>query len=215
MPLINTIIPVQAFERIRDRIAEILLEELTNQAQLTGDLDIQAKVFLERSVPFEKTSIPAVNVCFIGGTYGGQTAIHTEGNTYNYAIDVHHAAKSTQNDPGDSLSAFRLHKLLGKCRAILEDPRYKTLGFEAPFIMNRHVQRVDIADYKEGDALSMGMGRLTFAVRVAENADLIVPELIDGADTVVKLGNTDKGFAWSGGNINPKYVLEFELQAEI
>lgn len=214
MALINTIIPAQAYERIRDRIAEILLDELTNQAQLTGDPDIEAKVFLERSVPLDKTNIPGVVVTFLGGQYSGQTVIHSEGN-YTYEIAVCHGAKSTQDNPGDAISMKRLHKLLGKCRAILEDPRYKTLGFAPPFIMRSKIERIELTNPKEGDALSISMGRLTLAVRVPENADLIVPKLIDGYDTVVKMGNTEQGYVYSGGNINPKYGLEFDLQIEL
>lgn len=214
MALINTIIPVQAYERIRDRIAEILLEEITNQFQLTGDPDIQAKVFLERNVPLDKTNIPGVVVTFIGGQYSGQTVRDSEGN-YTYAVDVCHGAKSTQDNPGDTISMYRLHKLLGKCRTILEDPKYKTLGFTPPFIMRSKIERIDLVNPIPGDAVSISMGRLTLAVRAPENADLIVPKLIDGYDTVVKLGNTEQGYVYSGGNINPKYGLEFDLQIEL
>lgn len=62
MAQINTIIPVQNFELIRDRIALILATEINNQFVLSGNEDINCYVWLERSTPFDKIENPIINV---------------------------------------------------------------------------------------------------------------------------------------------------------
>ena len=56
MSLIDGIIQPRAYELIRDKIAEILLEEFANQFALTSDADLNLhKVYLERFVPLDFT----------------------------------------------------------------------------------------------------------------------------------------------------------------
>lgn len=199
MSVIENVIPQQAFERIRDRIGSILLDEINHQVLISYDNEIEAGVYIERFVPFDKTEMPAINVTLARGSYDNKNSISADG-TYNYSIDVYTSAKSSDAKKGDSLSAVRLHRLLGICRAILENPQYKTLGFAAPFIARVSVVDINIAEPIKQDAISVIMGRLTLAVRVPENVELITPRLIEGYDTTVKLGLTNKGYQFSGDN---------------
>ncbi len=201
MPQITDPIPAQAFEVIRNRIGEILIDELENQVDKFYKLELDATVFIERFVPFDKTAVPAVNVSLARGDYDIQTAINSDG-TYRFNIDCYHKAPSTVAENGDSFAMFKLQTLIGACRAILESPKYITLGFAAPFIEHREAENIQIAppvDAKDGS--SIVMGRLSFIVRVPENNDIITPKLIAGFDTQVKLGLTDKGYIYSGDNI--------------
>jgi hypothetical protein len=194
MSVIQGPISPQAFEVVRDRIAEILADELHNQSVLAGDDEIDANVFVERFIPFDKTDMPAVNVMLARGTIDGQSAIQSDG-TYLFNIDAYTKAPSSDVQMGDSIAIVRLHKLIGLCRAILENPRYKTLGFQPPFIMNRRAVEISIADpdSKANDGMCSAMGRLVFSVKVPESCELIVPPLIAGYNTQVKLELTDKG----------------------
>ena len=200
MGQIKKIIPAQFFEVIRNRIAEILVDELDQQVLLTYDTDLEAKVYLERFVPFDNSELPAINVSFSAGDYNNQTARDVDG-TYSYFIDVFTQAKTTDDDRGDKLAIFKLHKLLGVCRAIIQNPIYKTLGFEPPFIMSRQISRIFIAEPKEGDTLSVVMGRLILTIVAPEDTQLLTAKLIKGFDTQVKLFLTDKGYIYSGDNI--------------
>jgi len=200
MALIKGIIPPQFFEVIRDRIAEILVDELDGQVLLTYDTDLEAKVYVERFVPFDNTEMPAINVSFSSGDYNNQTAIDADG-FYSYFIDIFTRANTTDDDPGDKLAMFKLQKLLGVCRAIIQNPIYKTLGFNPPFIMSRQISSIAIATPKEGETLSVVMGRLILKIEAPEDVQLLTAKLIKGFDTQVKLVLTDKGFIYSGDNI--------------
>ena len=60
--IISGIIPPQQFEIIRNKIGLILFEEIGNQFVLTADEKINAKIFVERFIPFDKTDFPCINV---------------------------------------------------------------------------------------------------------------------------------------------------------
>lgn len=196
MSLITQAIPPQAFEIVRDRIGAILADEINRQFIITGDAELDLDVWVERFVPFDKEEIPTVNVSLVSGAFSGHTQKNTDG-LYSYAIDVHAKAKSSEDDRGDSLAVIRLHRLMGICRAILENPYYKTLGFTPPFIMNRHCESVSIADPGRQDATSAAMGRLIFSVRVIENTELVSPAALYMNNTRVKLHETDKGYFYA------------------
>ena len=201
MAQIKEIIPAQYFEVIRNRIAEILTDELDNQVVLTYDADLEATVYVDRFVPFDHTDTPAVNISFAEGKYDNQTVVDVDG-TYVFFIDAFTRANTTNSDRGDKLAMFKLHKLLGVCRAIIQNPIYKTLGFEPPFIMSRQISNISIAaPQKEGDALSVVMGRLILTIVAPEDTQLLTAKLIAGFDTQVKLSLTDKGYIFSGDNI--------------
>ena len=210
MPQIPAAIPTQAFELIRNRIAEILVDELPSQATLAGDSQLNARVFVERFVQFDLTELPAVNVSINRTAYSEQTQRNTDGE-HTFSVDVHTSAKSTSTVRGDSLAIFRLQKLLGVVRGILEDSRYKTLGFAPPFIESRKVTAIEYAQPTEGDGTSTVVGRITFVVRAPDRSGVVTPELIAGYDTQVKLALTNKGYIFTGDNIPVPPVTGAEI----
>lgn len=198
MSQITLPIPTQAFELIRDRIGEILADELANQVDAFYKTELDAKVFVERFVPFDETDIPSVNVSLVRGDFDIQTTINTDG-TYRYNIDCYHKAPTTDAKRGDTASMQKLQTLLGACRAILESTKYITLGFAAPFIEHRSSENFQIEPPVDAkDTANVVMGRMVFIVRAAENNDIVTPPLIKGYDTQVKLVLTDKGYEYTG-----------------
>lgn len=196
MSVIDGIIPPQKFEIIRDRIGEILGDEFANQYSLTLNADLDLAVWVERFIPFDESELPAINVSLATGAFGGHAQGTTEG-TYTYFIDVHTKAASTDDDKGDSLASMKLQKILGICRAILENPKYKTLGFTAPIIFFRKCETLSISDPGKQDAASAVMGRIGFSVKTTETVDLIIPTQLGRSDTTVKLYLTDRGYFYS------------------
>jgi len=191
--LITEIIPPQAHELIRDRIGAILAVEIANQVIIDGDYEMDADVYVERSKPFDKTEVPAVNVSLARGSYDSQNQGNTRG-TYAYNIDVYTAAKNTEDIAGDVRSAFKLQKLIGWCRFILEHPVYTTLSFDPPFISHRSCAELSIKETVPEDATSQCMGRLSLTV-VANNApELLAAAQINSHYTTVKLSATNKGY---------------------
>ncbi len=198
MALLTQKIPEQNFELVRDRIAEILADEILAQSlivPLTPELN--AKVFVERFVPFDKTDIPCVNVVFANGNYDNQNTLTADG-LYKYNIDVYAKAKSTTIEGGDKLASIKLHRLLGICRAILENPQYRTLAFAPPSL--QRVTVVDIAieqPQNTQDGSSVIMGRLTFDVSVCEGTQLQSANNISGWETSVQMDETPQGYQFS------------------
>ncbi len=190
-------IPTQNFELIRDRIGGILADELASQAILRSEPDIDATVFVERVVPFSKENAPAVNVMFDSGDFSNQDTVSSDGN-YTFFIDVYTSAKTTATDRGYLRSVKNLHAILGVCRAILENPVYRTLAFASPSITHTNVAAMNIKDpSNDQDAASIAIGRLTFRVRVPEGVQLINANNIAGYITSVKLLETNKGYIFT------------------
>lgn len=193
----------QAFELIRDRIGQILADEIVNQVSQGWINDVywtsESQVWLERFVPLDKTELPAVVVGLTRGDMEWHTQQQSNGN-YRFNIDCYSSAKSTEDSEGDSEAMIRLHRLMGVVRAILENPRYKTLGFEPPFIQNRHMESFGIGNPAKEDALSTTFARWSFVVRVHEETELISPPMIKGYDTTINLDLTNKGYFWRANN---------------
>lgn len=192
-------IPPQKFELIRNRIAEILYIEIENQWVLSYDADLIIPVWVERTVPYDHNEAPCINVNLANGNYDNKDATIVDG-TYQYNIDCYTKAKANGVDGGDKLATIKLHRLLGVCRAILENQAYFNLAFDQPYIGHTEVSSLSIAEPGNKDADHVMMGRLTFTVRAPETSELKEANLIEGYDTSVKLLLTDKGYVFSGDN---------------
>lgn len=210
--IITQAIAPQSFEVIRDRLGRILAEELPNQATLLLQDDLNANVWMERFIPIDKTELPSVIVTLAEGNYDGQTVVQNDG-TYRYNIDVHMNSKANVLERGDTKSMTRLHRLLGVVRSILMDSKYKTLGFAPPFIMNRHIESLQIQNpnQKEHDGDHTVMGRLVMSVKAPETGSEVPISTMQESDTSVSLDSTDKGYKWVRLNDVSYYNFDYAL----
>lgn len=195
MAKILNVIPNQNFELIRDRITEIIIDELAYQNDYINyeDDKLASAIFTEHSTPFNEDELPAINVSFAGGDYSNKNVKTVEG-TYTYNIDFFIRAESTTDNDGDYLSAVRLQRVMGVVRYILEDPIYRNLGFSYPKISLVKLNTIAIADSKQQDIANINMGRLVLEVRCSETTELLTPNLIAGYETTVKINNTNFGY---------------------
>jgi hypothetical protein len=194
---INKIIGQQNIELVRDAIAAILEVEVDNQYLLTYDKNLQAEVQLESNNPFiDKVDLSVIAVSLLKGQFANKHQGSSDG-TWQIGIEVFCKAKSTQTRNGDVISTLKMHRLLGICRYILEDPQYKTLIFQPGFILGTLISDELIYDMKVHDAVHVAGGRLIFTIRVNESNSLIVPKYLDGYDTIVKLATTQLGYRYS------------------
>lgn len=209
MPKILTAIAPQAFELIRDQLAAILADEIDYQGVLTYDPDLlRMNVFVESNNPNDKEDLPLINVSLATGSWPDRKGYdgNIKGN-YIYNIDVYSSSPASINEdgtylPGDNLSAIKLQKIMGKCRAILENPIYKTLAYKPGFIERVGLQELNIrAEGKGNDALNTSMGRLTYLVEVQEKVTLLHGSPLLEWTTVTKINNTDDGYLFIGTNI--------------
>lgn len=201
MPKILTGILPRSFEVIRDRIGEILAEELPSQATLLTEPDLDVKVWVERFVPFDKEELPAINVLFNRGDYGN-TNIRSQHADFNFEIHLHSKAKSSATDRGDVLSMEKLQRLIGVCQAILMDSSYIRLAFDpptvAPLISGREVKSIETFSGTDNkDAESVAMGRIILSVLATDTVEFKPSTVLGGYETSVKLGLTDKGYVFS------------------
>jgi hypothetical protein len=196
MAVIPHLITAQAFEIVRDRIGAILADELESQVTAYGNYYAEVTdVWVERFIKIDKTEVPCINVTLAQGELNAQSQLQSDG-IYTFNVDCYHGSPATDTEDGDTLAMVKLQRLLGICRAILEDSRYKTLGFAAPFVMNRHVSNVGVATPGKEDADNTVFGRLQVVVRVPENTDALTPALLAAYETQVKLALTDKGYRY-------------------
>lgn len=197
--IITEAISTGSFELVRDRIAAILADELTSQATLQLDPNLNVKgVYIERFVPFSHTDCPSVNVSLDSGEYSSFTRLRQDG-TYQFFIDVYEKSATIDNDRGDYLANVKLQKLANVCRAILSHHKYNTLAFAPPFIEHTEVKNIRIGTpQNKSESENMVMARMTFEVRVPETVQPITPTDIDGYTTKAILGLTDKGYLYGG-----------------
>jgi len=193
--LIDYKIPKQSFELIRDQVASILALEWADQDafQVTN---ANTQVYTERIVPPEANEQRIINVMVNNVAFDGHTVQQTD-DTVTLFIDCYVKAKFTKTQNGDQLALSRLHRMLGTCRAILENTRYKTMGFTAPFIMHRRALRIEIAQPNTQNADSHVMGRLVFEVKAPDANEGVEGVLFGQNDTTVFLNETNKGYLWT------------------
>lgn len=202
MALINGLIPQQNFELIGAQIAYILATELVNQGLLSSPQTVYTTcVGYERFIPVDETEYPFVNVVYARSDYDNKDQTEVDG--YNkYYIVGYTSAKTNAIDSGDKRATLKLKRLLGLCRAILENPIYRTLGISVPnntigFTFTKVgsiiIPKVD----DNGDLLNSNMGYLEFYVKATENIIVIDPIPVGGNDTTVKLYDTEEGFYYA------------------
>lgn len=197
MPNIFEPIPAQSFEIIRDRILEILLDEITNQQEITYD-STSINFCQERQGPnFNYTELPLINVCLANGDYPSKNTTNANG-IYYYTIDCHTKANaSDEYENADTLAALNMQRLLGKCRAIMANPYYNTLAFAKGFIARVACVSISISEPTKGDMYSTAMGRLTVSVEANEVSELITPENIAGYQTRITIDSSTKGYKYT------------------
>lgn len=197
MARINGIIPPQSNEIVEAAIVSALTDELANQYILTNNAAMNATVHGERVVPLDVvTGYPAINVKLDRGDYSNKDQTLVDG-LYKYYIVAYMSAKSTTSVDGDKKANANLQKLLGICRAILENPVYNNLALSRPFIKSTKVSalQVGVTDETLGAENSV-CGYLEYIVEVPEFVTLIDPVALTSSLTQVKLYSTDKGYLW-------------------
>lgn len=188
MPKIDFQIGQQSFEIIRTRVFDILVDELSGQTAMAG-----VGVYAERTVPFDSSELPAINIKVAqidnSNKHQGQSRQEQVFTIDSFALGV-----SGDDSRGDFLAALEAQKIAGVCRYILEDTRYKTLGFVPPFIEKVFVRSLSFTDHNTNDTEYIQQVRIELVVQAPEINQLVPPRLLEGYQTEVTLDNSDSGF---------------------
>ena len=201
--LITVEIKPRNFELVRNRIGLILYNEFEFQDYVSTDPFFQRpQIKVEKSVAFDSTEIPLINVSLSHGIYDNKDVQKTDG-TYTYNIDCYTKGKEQviegEKISGDTLSAIRLERMLGIVQAIFDNPVYMTLNFARPSVSRVTVENINVRDTEKEnqDALSTAMGRVQLSVLVPEANDLITPSALESYQTNVRLGLTQQGYIFN------------------
>lgn len=208
MAILQELIPDRLYEQLRDRIAEILIDEIQGQIDLGHSVQL-SKLYVERTTPIDKLKVPCIVVSMSDGQYDNRDMVSVDGN-YTFFIDAYTKSKATADDDGDTLAAKKVHKLIGVCQSILTSSLYDNLGFDRPFISESWVETiafgpVDPANRQStiSDSQMHFMGRLQFKVRVQETSENAVPEVLYEFQTQVKVDGSSQGYIFTGQNTIP------------
>lgn len=195
MSLINTIIPAQGFEVVRDLIGAILKTELESQKVLQG-FDDEINIFTGRTNPFAQSEKLMFNVLLDSGTYSNNHQKGTHEST-SFFIDIYTTAKETEDNDGGYLSTVKRDKFLGMIRYILQDHHYKTLNLPPGLIMGTSVDSFENFEPNNNqDGAFVKFTRLSFSARIVENQSLWSGIEISRIFTNVKLSLTERGYKY-------------------
>ena len=195
MSLINTEIPKQGFEVVRDAIGAILKIELDSQKTLKSLVD-ENNVFIGRSTPFQQSEKLMFNVLLDSGNYSSKNQVSSFGNT-NYFIDIYTSSKEDANNIGGYNSTLKRDLYTGLIRFILEDHHYKTLNLPLGLIMGTSVESFETFESSNSqDAAFVKMSRITFSVRINESQSLWQGIDLKTIFNEVKLDLTEKGYIY-------------------
>ncbi len=205
MAKINQAIPPRNYEIIRDRIGAILADEIENQYAYTSEeLLRNTTVWVERTQPFDKTELPAVEISLGETNYDNKHQGYADG-MLTFNIDIYVSAKSNTNTRGDKKASFSAQRLAGVIWYILEAPFYNTLGFADPIIGRSEVEGFGAIDkrtlelfrIRAEDAEYTTATRLIYSVKTSNESIYANTRLLEGFDVNVKLEETNKGWKYS------------------
>ena len=182
------------FELIRDKIATILKEELSNQANIQSDPDLDPDIYVERFTPVDKEEEKVLVVTVDRWNGDNETTITQKlGTIFN--IDIYTFSEGDENNEGYYYSSKKMERLAGLIRHILEHPEYIHLDFSSKFIYRTSVFTFLADDGgRNEDGLSSRMGLIQFRVEHEEQQTPKAPIALAGSDTVFTIEETEKGY---------------------
>lgn len=211
-PIVPDTIDIRFVEKIRDRIAEIILVELPIQANNRGDTEMQKinKVFIERMVPFSSENLPAINVLTENIQYD-LTTQNSRNFTAEFAVHVYAGLATDDTSRGDEKTGKFVQTLANIIESILMYGGYDRLGFEYPSqpnmegVSNRDVYQIQLFN-PENTQDAIPIVRAGLMIRVTGNQPLsaVTPVALQGSDTKITLFNSNDGYLYStssGGGI--------------
>jgi hypothetical protein len=197
MAKISKIIPEQNFETVRNRLANIFIEEIENQANYTGDTDLAISVGIEQKIPLDKSELPMMNIGIAQGNFNNKSVSDSTG-VFAYNFDFFCDKENTDDLKGDTSAALWASKIAGKAIAILSNDVYRTLGYDQKVggIERVQVSSMTIGDVNSSDARHSVMSRVVVTVTFNQNTPLLDANLLEGFDTSVKMGESNAGYKY-------------------
>lgn len=198
MAIITELIGSQGFERVTNRIGEILKEEISYQ-QEEQNFEEDVEVFIERIEPMDKSEDVMISVAFREAGYDGYTTRDVQGE-YVYFIDLFVSGMNVDNIPPSTVSKNKLFRYAGLIRYILSSSKFLTLGFPSGLIGGKYIKKITLdtdysnfGNHSNYDGSYIRFARFIYIVKVQENQELWNGIPLEGNDTNITYDLTDKG----------------------
>lgn len=192
--MLQTKIPAQRFELIRDAIGRVLTAEFANQLTLGGGVE-GLSIFVERSQPLDSSELPAINIICTNVDFTEELNSYNSLGDDRFLIEIYTNAESTEEQGGDVISGILLSKIAGIVRAILMNQQYLRLDFTDKFIQTRKIRSFTRTQPRIALDVNNTISGIVeihyFSEETTEIQTGVVEQLLS---TVVKLENTEKGY---------------------
>lgn len=192
--MLQTKIPAQRFELIRDAIGRVLTAEFANQKTLGGGVE-GLSIFVERSQPLDSSELPAINIICTNVDFTEELNSYNSLGDDRFLIEIYTNAESTEEQGGDVISGILLSKIAGIVRAILMNQQYLRLDFTDKFIQTRKIRSFTRTQPRIALDVNNTISGIVeihyFSEETTEIQTGVVEQLLS---TVVKLENTEKGY---------------------
>jgi hypothetical protein len=198
MAILKNIIPKQNFEIVRDRLANIAIEEIENQYSYTGDPDLVLTYGVEQKIPIDKNELPLLNIAVATGNFQNRNVGDSDG-VFTYNFDMFCDKSNTETIRSDTAAALHAEKIIGIVSAIFSNAQYRTLGYKAPDggVIRVTVGQINVGDINNGDARTTIMCRIAITVVFSQTTPLLDANLLEGYDTRVKMGTSERGYRYT------------------
>jgi hypothetical protein len=198
MAVLNELIEPSGFEKVANRITEILAEEIENQKSLQGFTE-NVEYYIERIEPFQRSQEVSIQVYFKGSVYENYTQQSSQGECQFY-IDLYTSSLGKGDVDASIISKNKNYRYLGLIRYILSSGKLATLGFPPGLIGGKYVktisQDIEFANFgadPSNDGSFIRFSRVLFVVKINECQSLWEGIPLAGSDTNFKYECTDKG----------------------
>lgn len=198
MPIFTEPITGSNYEKVSNRIAEILTEEISNQVAIQG-FEETVETYLERIEPFDKSEDVMISVALRENDFDGYTQRDSQGGCM-FFIDLFCSGYGEGDIAPSIVSAKKMYRYSGLIRYILSSGKIATLGFPPGFIGGKYIKKFmvdtdysNFGNHSNYDGAYIRFLRFIFIVRVQENQALWEGIPLQGNDTLFKYENTPNG----------------------
>ncbi len=206
---IPEIIPTQSFERVGDRLMQILMVEFENQKELRRanglpnseyDLLSRTSFFKEHFRTFNTVTSYALMLSMVDMDFDNLHPASAT-NSVTYYLDFMGGAASNSDKVGDQRTAENLQRLGGLVRYIISHPINLRLGFE-PDVVTPIVENVTFKSFRRMEEVTVRtnldsmMYRAIISIKVNETTDLISGNPLLESFTDITLKDTELGYQY-------------------
>jgi hypothetical protein len=198
MAIITEPIGEQGFEKVANRIAEILTIEIANQVTIQSFPET-VEGYLERIEPFDKSEDVMFSVALREDNFDGYTQKDSQGGAM-FFIDLFCSGYGEGSDVPSIVSAKKMYRYAGLIRYILSSGKMPTLGFPPGLIGGKYIKKFmvdtdysNFGNHSNYDGAYIRFCRFIFIVRVQENQQLWEGIPLQGNTTNISYEDTPKG----------------------